>query len=63
MAVDDAAQIALDHIWQTYGDDAETMARKLAEYAWLQGWIASLNYLKSNTPLTGHAPENPYIRD
>jgi dihydroxyacetone kinase DhaKLM complex PTS-EIIA-like component DhaM len=60
MALTESAQLALDHVWETYGDDAEKMARKLAEFAWLEGWIAALTYLKGGASIT-HAPENPYL--
>jgi hypothetical protein len=58
----DSAETALDHLWTTYGENAEKVARKLAEYAWLEGWIAALTYLQAKGPTT-HAPENPYVTD
>jgi hypothetical protein len=56
----EAAQGALD-IFANGGEATEKMAYKLAEYAWLEGWIAALTYLSSK-PGTA-APDNPYARD
>jgi hypothetical protein len=60
MQMQAAAQGALD-IFANGGEATEKMAYKLAEYAWLEGWIAALTYLQSK-PGTA-APENPYARD
>lgn len=55
------AKSTLDIIATNYGDDAQALAKKLCAHAWLEGWIAALEHLKSKDPL--HAPINPYIED
>jgi hypothetical protein len=57
----DIAENALETIRTEHGDCAYELAKKLAAHAWLEGWIASLTYLKSTD--RHHAPVNPYIEE
>ncbi len=43
------------------GEQVEALGYKLAEFAWLQGWIAALTYLKTQPGST--AMTNPYTRE